>query len=223
MQSIFDDDLSDARKKFEDASSGDGIFIKLKNDEDSILCVLMEEPQLYQDEYDGKQRKRAKANFAVFEGDKFLSLKIWDCAPKHMNSMLRARKEQGSKKLYKLTRDGKARDPKTTYSFYAQRDLTPSEMEKLHKVELLTLTKPEEVADGAKEEVAKQIQRLGWTMEQYEVANVKHFGEKRETKDMMVNDRVLFIAALVKMAVGADPTTIGAEATLDLDEDAEFF
>ena len=237
MQNIFEEDLDKAISKLDKAVTSGGMFISLKDDGDNYHCVMMEIPQLYMHtatwEGEEKTTKRAKGNWAVFEQVdetdeyKFDRLAIWDNVdPKKYKLLLTDIKEFGQKKLYKLVRVGKKKDPKTEYRIYPQRDLTAEEMTMLHKLELLNLNRPEDKEaeiDGAKEEVAKQIDRLGWTMEQYEVANVKHFGEKRETKDMAVTDRDLFITALAAMEPGAEPSAIGAVATLELEEDPDFF
>ena len=238
MQNFFDEDSTETIKNLKNATKGGGMWMRMEHDGDHYFCVLLENPQQYKHvfEKDGKKdvNTRAKANFAIFEKDEktgeyeFNRLAIWDnVSPAKFASVVEDIQEHGKAHLFKLVRKGAKGYKDTQYKPYPQRPLTQEEKTTFHNTELLPLEKQvsdDEAIDGAKEEVAKQIQRLGWTMEQYEVANVKHFGEKRETKDMMVNDRVLFIAALVKMAVGADPTTINSDSgTLDLDEDADFF
>lgn len=234
-------DWEKSEKKNEEASQG--LFFKLPNDQDKAYVYFIQPPiTVEREHYQDKSKKSTKsiANIAVFDSDGkgFMKLQLAEMAPTHWKqwlSKLRDKETGGFDKLYRIKREGIARDKDTTYPCDRIRDMTADELTMLNGLKLLTIN-----TDGSDSEAdwlndfrgtcAAECERIGWNQEQMGVSLTVFFGQFIKAADMSGEQRSEYLGALQQMSRGSAPEAIKgdepklkADGSLDLDEEVDFF
>ena len=88
---------------------GPGLFLQLRNDQDSVDLVLVDEPRSRETEFRGKPRKQAMFPVATTDG-----LLLWTVGSR-LYHKIEASWKEFFKKPIRVTRHGAANDPQTVY------------------------------------------------------------------------------------------------------------
>ncbi len=226
-----EDDWAESEKKTEEASQG--MFFKLPNDQNKAYVYFIQPPiTVEREHYQDKSKTSTKsiANIAVFDSDgkNFMKLQLAEMAPTHWKqwlAKLRDKETGGFNKLYRIKREGVARDKDTTYPCDRIRDMTVDELTFLNNLELLTIN-----TDGSDSEAdwlndfrktcAVEWEKVGWDKDQARVSIVTLFGVFIDAETMTGEQRSEYLGALQQVSKGSLPEAIkGDDDALDLSED----
>ena len=142
---------NDARSEAKTSASGTGIFLKLREDGERVELALVGEPHPYwRPAFEGRKKKTLRFLLNVFVP--VAGMKVFEANAATFEALASVREEiDPTRQLVRLKRNGKPRDPKTSY-LAIPAGVIPPEV-----VALIAKAEPFDLADIA----TKSIERAG--------------------------------------------------------------